>query len=265
MFASIPFVQGQLNDIPNLLSTRQFGTDMDDFGTGVAVDTSNSVIFSGYTDGIWPNQAPSGGVDGFIVKHAFDDEEQWTRQFGTSMDDFCIGVALDQENNFYCTGSTDGAFPGQTQYGSFDSFVIKFDSNGEEQWTRQFGTSEFDAAFGVTVDNDGNIYSIGYTGGMFPSQTQYGGYDGFVMKFNPEGAMQWTRQFGTPMDDFATGIGVEVDSSNNLYVSGYTGGDLSDQINHGGYDGFVMKFNPEGAMQWTRQFGDSLVHPWTTL
>ena len=32
-------------------------------------------------------------------------------------------------------------FPGQTNVGGSDSFIRKYNSDGDEEWTRQFGTS----------------------------------------------------------------------------------------------------------------------------
>ena len=48
--------------------------------------------------------------------------------------------------------------------------------------TRQFGTSEFDAALGVSADSSG-VYVVGSTGGEFPGQTNEGREDAFLAKF----------------------------------------------------------------------------------
>ena len=66
----------------------------------------------------------------------------WTRQFGTSGYDFARAVAVDPEGNVYVAGRTEGALPGQVSSGDFDAFVRKYDRDGDEVWTRQFGTPE---------------------------------------------------------------------------------------------------------------------------
>ncbi|MBI4330326.1 MAG: SBBP repeat-containing protein, partial [Chloroflexi bacterium] len=66
--------------------------------------------------------------------------------------------------------------------------------------------------------------------------------------------ISWVRQFGTTGVDYA--YGVAVDGAGNVYVAGYTDGNLSGQ-NAGGADAFVRKYDASGSEQWTRQFGTS--------
>ena len=46
----------------------------------------------------------------------------------------------------------------------------KYDNNGNEVWTTQFGTSGDDIALGISVDRT-DVYVIGYTDGTLPGQT----------------------------------------------------------------------------------------------
>src|SRR3989338_2968921 len=65
------------------------------------------------------------------------------------------------------------------------------------QWLRQFGSAgpAFDQA--QAVDSDGSLYVAGHTDGTFPGEAAAGGFDAFVRKHDPDGALLWTRQFGT--------------------------------------------------------------------
>ena len=72
------------------------------------------------------------------------------------------------------------------------------------------------------------------------------------MKYNSSGTKQWTKQLGTSSDDFA--YGVTVDSSNNIFVTGYTEGGLDGNTNAGGSvygrkDVFLVKYNSDGVKQ----------------
>ena len=84
--------------------------------------------------------------------------------------------------NVYVAGLTEGALPGQTAAGGADSFVRRYDANGNEAWTRQFGTAAHDVLRDVAVDGTGNVYVAGYTSGALPGQTAAGSDDGFVRK-----------------------------------------------------------------------------------
>src|SRR3989442_10131058 len=79
--------------------------------------------------------------------------ELWTRQFGTRGSDIAHSAAVDRAGNIYITGSTTGAFTGQNLFGG--AFLRKYDSGGNELWTRQFGLS-YAAAASLAADSSGN-------------------------------------------------------------------------------------------------------------
>ena len=56
--------------------------------------------------------------------------------------------------------------------------------NGEKQWTKQLGTSDYDYGNGVTTDSSGNIYVTGKTGGGLDGNTSSGGNDIILVKYN---------------------------------------------------------------------------------
>ena len=86
---------------------------------------------------------------------------EWIRQFGSSSGDRARGISVDA-SGIYVAGFTNGTLPGQTSAGGRDAFVRKYDANGNEVWTRQFGSSSNDQAFGISVDASG-IYVAGRT------------------------------------------------------------------------------------------------------
>ena len=65
-----------------------------------------------------------------------------------------------------CLTASDGTLPGQTGAGNADAFVRRYDTDGNEDWTDQFGTSRADHAYGVSVAN-GNVYVAGDTYGVY--------------------------------------------------------------------------------------------------
>jgi hypothetical protein len=66
--------------------------------------------------------------------------------------------------------------------------------------------------------------------------------------------LHWTRQLGTSAVDESTGV--SADGLGNVYISGWTYGNLGGP-NAGGADAFVSKYDSAGALQWTRQLGTS--------
>jgi Beta-propeller repeat/PEP-CTERM motif len=177
---------------------------------------------------------------------------EWIRQLGTSASEQSGAVATDGAGNVYISGFTSGSLGGPNA-GFYDAFVSKFNATGNLLWTRQLGTTDYDSSSGVTADGLGNIYICGTTDGDLASPNA-GNVDSFISKFNSAGALLWTRQIGTPGDDYSGGI--SADQSGNVYVSGDTTGSLGGP-KIGSSDAFVNKYDAAGNLLWTRQLGTS--------
>ncbi len=237
--------------------TPQFGTSGEDRATSVSVDGSGNVYVAGYTEGTLPGQTSAGGVDAFVRKYDSAGNLVWTSQFGTSAKDVANSVAVDGSGNVYVVGDTLGTFNGQTgtSPGISDAFVRKYDSAGNVLWTQQVGTTNGEAEHGngVTVDGSGNVYVVGDTTGALSGQANVGANDAWVRKYDSDGSVLWTRQFGTGTGDGAASV--SVDGSGNVYVAGTTWGNLAGQGNAGGNDAFVRKYDSAGTALWTRLVG----------
>ena len=224
-------------------------------GNGIASDSSGNVYMTGYTG--------SFGSFGYniVVKYDSSGVTQWTQQIGTSSEDVANGIAIDSNGNVYVTGYTAGGLDGNTSAGQNDIFVVKYNSAGVKQWTQQLGTSSADVANGIAIDSNGNVYVTGYTAGALDGNSQIGNGDYFLVKYDSGGVKQWTQQHGTaPRSDYAwlwskedNGKALVTDSSGNIYVTGYTVGDLANAPYTGGvsYDKnlFVVKYDENGNKQ----------------
>ena len=74
-----------------------------------------------------------------------------------------------------------------------------------------------------------------------------------MIKYNHSGPKQWTKHLGTSSNERANGV--STDSLGNVYVAGYTQGELDGNSSVGNYDLFVVKYNATGTKQWTKQLG----------
>ena len=221
----------------------------------MAVDATGDVYVAGYMH-ITAGPGQPWRRDILLRKYDRMGTELWSREFGsmaTAAIDEAASVVVDREGNIYVAGITSGALRGQVSAGDKDAFVRKYDASGVELWPRQFGSPESDRARGVAVDAKGDVYVAGVTFGALPGQVGAGQNDAFLRKYGTGGEEVWTRQFGSPESDSASGVAV--DGEGNVYVAGRTGGVLPDQVSAGKEDAFIRKYAPGGTELWTRQFG----------
>ncbi len=85
----------------------------------------------------------------------------WLRQFGTPSSDEARAIAIDGKGNVWVAGVTEGSFSGQSSAGGGDVFLRKYNAQGRELWTRQFGTPALDEVVAVAVDGRGNAWVAG--------------------------------------------------------------------------------------------------------
>jgi Beta-propeller repeat len=63
----------------------------------------------------------------------------------------------------------------------------------------------------------------------------------------------WTKLLGGESNDFAESVNTASDGS--IYIAGSTDGSFDGQINNGGSDAFITKFNSDGSKAWTKLLG----------
>jgi len=241
------------------LWTSQFGTSEMDRSLDSTAASDGSLYAVGFTGGDLEGNGNLGGSDAFVAKYNLEGVSQWTRQFGTDSTDSARSVAVDPDGNVYAAGSTQGNFDGNVNAGDYDAFVTKYNSDGAGLWSLQFGTSYREEVMDMAVDSSGSIYVVGFTGGDLEGNGNSGDDDAFVVKYDQDGIMQWTRQFGSTAKDWAHAL--TIDSNGNIYVAGDTGGDLGGNGNAGVNDAFLLKYDSDGTIQWTRQFGTTDADP----
>jgi hypothetical protein len=228
----------------NKIWTRQLGTDQRDIGWGVITDSGGNIYVAGYTEGNLDGNINAGSADIFLVKYDTNGNKLWTRQLGTASYDEGRGVAVDSIGNIYVTGYTGGGLDGNTNLGSADIFLVKYDTNGNKLWTRQLGTDQSDSGYGIALDSGGNIYITGRIYG-------YGGIQMFLLKCDNSGTKQWEEQ----NVHYSIGTGVAVNRSDEIYVSGQKASYFYGHF----YYMLVYKYNTAGTLIWDGMEGEGVI------
>jgi len=110
-----------------------------------------------------------------------------------------------------------------------------------------------DFALAIATDTAGNVYVTGGSDGEVVDTN----YDYATIKYDPAGNEQWTRRYATPGKRFEHAFGVAVDSSGNVYVTGWSGNSLPSIDDY-----LTVKYDAAGAEQWARRYNGPASYPY---
>jgi hypothetical protein len=243
--------------------TKFISSDKWEEAIGIAKSPDGSTYITGWTSGNLSGQINNGLKDAFITKLNSDGVTQWTRLIGSSSDDDGSAVTVGSDGSIYVLGTTYGSIEGQKNTGKSDVFVSKFSSNGDKQWTKLIGSTDYDSSAAIKIGLDGSIYIAGNTWGSIDGIVNQGRNDIFVTKLNAEGSKEWTKLIGGSLSDSASQVSIGTDGS--IFIAGFTEGDLNGAINSGGYDAFgnksndilVVNLKTDGTINWTQLIGNN--------
>ncbi len=271
------------------------GLEGDDFANGIAVNSSGDVYIAGYTNSVDFPVTPDGSAyyqstivttdDAFIAKFNSAGTLQWATYYGGSVTDQALDVAIDGADNIYMTGGSDGGgFPmldpgtgAHFQNTPNGPFLVKFDLNGVRIVSTFFsGTTAGGNGRTISIDGSDNVYLTGEIsasglntpnpGTAYNQTSPVGLRDGFIAKFNSSGFLQWGTYFGGSDEDFIKNT--TIDPFGNFYIAGFLnnpstsfplvnpgGGAYYQDVASGVYEGFIAKFNTNGALIWSTYYG----------
>jgi hypothetical protein len=205
-------------------------------GDDSAVDATISA--DGADDGV----APADGGDAALLCSA---DIPWSKAFGSAREQarHPTGLRIDGSGNAIVVGSFAGtldfgngtgvltanaADAGASDAGppTRDVFVASFDATGRARWSKRFGDEQDQGAGGVALDAQGNTLVVGSFQGTIDfgdgPHVSRGGYDIFLVKLDPAGALVWSRAFGGAGDQYA--VAVAIDAAGAVIVGGDANG-----------------------------------------
>jgi len=166
------FLVLKMDSLGNVIWVRSAQGATRDFGSAIAVDVSGNVFAAGgfnspslTFDTIVVNRI--GLFDIFIVKYDSVGNVLWVRSTGGSLNETLNSICLDDAGNAYIAGEfasnqiTFGPFT-LTNSGSDDCyFLMKYDTDGIEQWAVQASLASRSSVLSISSDPFSGIYATG--------------------------------------------------------------------------------------------------------
>lgn len=256
----------------------------------VALDANGNIFIAGAFDGMADFDPDTStynltshlfSPDIFIAKYSSSGQFLWAHKIGgPNNNDLCYGIATDPNGNVILKGyfkDTVDFDPGPAVYnmisGNERHYILKLSSSGNFMWAKKHRANYYDQSRAICTDAAGNIYTSGQFSGTvdfdpdtgITNLTAIGSQDAYVQKLNANGDFIWAKSFGGSQNE--VGYEIEVDGSQNVYVTGWFEG-TSDfdpgtgthNITSNGLDDvYLMKLNSSGGFEWARAIGGSLI------
>jgi hypothetical protein len=268
---------------------RTYDSGRDDVGMGVAVDSHNNVIVTGYVMNVHGNN------DFYTIKYDSTGNKIWDETYDSGRDDRAMDVAVDSLDNIIVTGWSYNIS------NNYDYYTIKYDSAGNKIWDETFDSGMDDDVFGVAIDRLDNVIITGHRRdgvGSAYNTVKYDKNGNFLWSriYNPFGTCEAfdvavdsqdnvivTGQCGYPTGKYYTlwydgdgnllrvaifgipgysdseGKGVAVDSGDNVIVSGMSGVMVNREYQ---FIYRTVKYNKYGEELWVRDYGQPTSFPW---
>jgi hypothetical protein len=267
------FVQ-KLDATGNFIWAKQIGAAGFDVAYSLAVDANGNSYSTGYFSNTvdfepgpgFTNLSSVGDLDIYILKLDMNGNFVWAKSTGGINADRAFSIDLDASSNSYITGffaATSDFDPGLgvvpvSSNGGSDIFILKLDASGNYVWVKTIGSTGDDSGNTVTLDPQGNIYTVGTFSGpadFDPGAGVFnlpcaGATDAFLLKLNSAGNFTWAGQIGGSISN-DEGRGIALDPSFNIFVSGSfddqcdldPGVPLANMTSAGSNDAFLLKLD----------------------
>lgn len=214
----------------------------------LAADKGGNLYITGSMTKLIDSKITKEDNDIFLLKISQMGPKIWHRTYRSQLNDAANSIAINSEKAIAIVGYvTRPEYSQDTQKGNRDAFVAKYNTEGELKWIHTFKGEKLDECTVSMWTLEGDLLVGGFTQSTLGDENNIGKEDNFLAKFNNNGNLQWLRQFGTKENERP--LGLAEGSAGQIYVTGFSEGQIDGAKYNGGRDIFIVKFDANGIKQ----------------
>ncbi|HRO43689.1 MAG TPA: T9SS type A sorting domain-containing protein [Flavipsychrobacter sp.] len=256
---TLSFVAYNLNG-QTLLWQKTYGGSRPDNSPRL-LPIKDGYVFCGATQSFDGNVSfLKGFIDVWLVKLDTAGNIIWEKTIGGAGNDVATNFYRTKDSGFVICGHTyssniEGGI--NSMRGLGDAWLLKLDSSGNVQWHKTYGGTQPDYFFDLVQIQDGGFVITGYTmSSNHDVANMKGGSDLWLVRVNSIGGLVWEKTFGGTKYEIGHSI-VTTNDGGYLIAGSATSNDGDIAGGKGLSDGWVLKVNAAGSLQWKKNYGGS--------
>ena len=235
IFLIFLFIAAQIPSSFSQEYQRAYGGTRSETATSIQKTLDGNYIMGGFSSSF-----NNGVNDAVLLKTTTSGTLLWSKMFGGSSAEIAYFVNTCSDGGYILTGST-ASFGN----GNLDVYLVRTDSDGNHLWSSSIGGSNIDFGWCVFETSDGGFLVTGST------QTFGAGtWDGYLVKTNSAGTLQWTKTLGGTGGDNLNGF-------NKTSDGGYIVTGKTSTNSFGSSDTWLVKLDANCDTMWTKYYGSA--------
>lgn len=206
---------------------KTYGGPFDDRGYNVISHGDGGYTLLGMT-------TPDGKdySDVWLIKTDSNGNKQWEETYGGAAEDWGYSLRTTSDGGYIISGHTLSFGSGKK-----DAWLIKTDSEGNEEWNKTFGGASNEGSTYAQQTQDGGYMITGYTESYGDGKT-----DMWLVKTDENGNKEWDHTYGGTSNEQCMAATQTADSG--YVLAGWQG-----------RDAWIVKTDADGNKVWTRTSG----------
>ncbi len=173
-----------------------------------------------------------------------ESSDEWVKNLGGEGEDYGKWIGKTSDGGYIIIGYSNSY---SDEY--YDAYVLKVNSNGEEEWHKTFGAQFSESIFSAIETKDGGYAIVGTTNSYDP---EWASTDVYLLKIDEKGNQEWAKHYSYEGGSEEFGSAVKQTKDGGYIIVGTT------NYYEKSTDIYVIKTDSSGNVEWRSVYGGDL-------